>query len=302
MEQAKLSKIFLILISYVLVACASGTNYAPDAIPKSGEVGADIVLQEPKWTVTVESKDEEAGEEKWIEIKPTQSQRDDSNKIEEEGGNGQPQSTMAPVIETIVEISRINTCSPLASVPLEDLGLVVSAPYDPPVAGCDERHHGVDFAYYRKYGRETVAGEQVQAVFPGEVAAVIRDSFPYGNLVIIETRWGLLPIDFAKNRDIQPDESLYLLYAHLEWAAEIEQGEQIDSCKVIGAVGKSGNAGVAHLHLEARIGPAGSQFGRMAYYTVEASQEDRETYLRWRTSGLYQHFDPMQLFLDGVGE
>jgi hypothetical protein len=67
-------------------------------------------------------------------------------------------------------------------------------------------------------------------------------------------------------------------------------------------VGKSGNAGVAHLHLEARLGPADSRFTSMAYYIESASDEERQAYRLWRTSGVYRSFDPLLLFdFDNMG-
>jgi hypothetical protein len=52
----------------------------------------------------------------------------------------------------------------------------------------------------------------------------------------------------------------------------------------------------AHLHLETRLGKAGETFSGMAFYTTSASVEEMENYVRWRTSGDFRHFDPMNLF------
>jgi hypothetical protein len=60
-------------------------------------------------------------------------------------------------------------------------------------------------------------------------------------------------------------------------------------------VGKSGNAGIAHLHLEARLGPPSARFESMAYYKTDATGEEKNNYTRWRTSGDFRHFDPMLL-------
>jgi murein DD-endopeptidase MepM/ murein hydrolase activator NlpD len=65
---------------------------------------------------------------------------------------------------------------------------------------------------------------------------------------------------------------------------------------VLGKVGKSGNAGAAHLHLEMRVGPAGHVFGSLAAYDPSAVETEKEAYKLWRTSGVFQHFDPMFLF------
>jgi murein DD-endopeptidase MepM/ murein hydrolase activator NlpD len=61
----------------------------------------------------------------------------------------------------------------------------------------------------------------------------------------------------------------------------------------VGEVGKSGNAGVAHLHLEMRHGPAGAQFPVMAYYLASNTPQERANYLKWATSGTFLHFNPM---------
>ena len=70
-------------------------------------------------------------------------------------------------------------------------------------------------------------------------------------------------------------------------------------CQVLGEVGKSGNAGVAHLHLEMRHGLSGVQFPVMAYHLAENSSEERANYLLWATSGEFLHFNPMDLLLPG---
>jgi murein DD-endopeptidase MepM/ murein hydrolase activator NlpD len=90
-------------------------------------------------------------------------------------------------------------------------------------------------------------------------------------------------------------ESLYLLYAHMEDAPLVELGDAVQSCQVLGLVGKSGNAGIAHLHLEVRRGPAGQRFTAIGYYQAYTSPEERQNYLLWRTSGVFQHYDPMDL-------
>ncbi|MBC8508275.1 MAG: hypothetical protein H8D34_25750, partial [Chloroflexi bacterium] len=53
---------------------------------------------------------------------------------------------------------------------------------------------------------------------------------------------------------------------------------------------------VAHLHLETRIGPPGIAFESMAFFDTQATPVEQAAYTRWRTSGNFQHFDPMQLF------
>ena len=161
--------------------------------------------------------------------------------------------------------------------------------------GKDDRHQGVDFSYYRQAGRATIEGEGVQSVLAGRVAAAIQDSFPFGNLVIVETAKDDLPDDLLQALKPAQGQSLYVLYAHLEAPPLVQPGDPIQACQALGAVGKSGNAGVAHLHLETRFGPVDRVFSGMAYYTPRASQPERDNYVLWRMSGVFQHFDPMVL-------
>ena len=62
-------------------------------------------------------------------------------------------------------------------------------------------------------------------------------------------------------------------------------------------VGRSGNSIIYHLHLETRIGPSDARFDSMSAFLDSASAEDRENYRKWRTSGEFRHFDPMDLLL-----
>lgn len=194
---------------------------------------------------------------------------------------------------TATPLPEVEICSPLYSTPLDELAAIVSDGFHPPPPGQDGRHQGVDFAYYRKFGRDSIAGESVQAVLAGKIAAAIRDRFPYGNLLIVETPFSTIPAWVRETLDLSGGESLYVLYAHLEELYPIEMGESIVSCQPIGTVGKSGNAGVAHLHLEMRVGNAAQSFPSMAYYVAEATPEERQTYLRWRVSGEFRAVDPM---------
>lgn len=188
-------------------------------------------------------------------------------------------------------------CSPLFSVPLGELAKVISDPYKPPPMGKDDRHQGVDFAFYRRYGRVSTAGEIVQSVYKGKLAGVIEDRFPYGNALIIETSYDMLSPKIMQTLGVKNNQSIYILYGHLESMAVRTIGENIIPCQAVGIVGKSGNSGVEHLHLEMRIGLSGEILPSMAYYVREATPEERESYLRWRISGEFVHFDPMN-FLD----
>ena len=188
-------------------------------------------------------------------------------------------------------------CSPLSIHPLEELPEIISDPYHPPPPGKEERHQGVDFSYYRRGERLSIRGVGVQSVLSGSVAMALAETFPYGNVIIVETPQELLPVDLAHYLGINPGEALYVLYAHLENPPEVESGQQVTACQPLGAVGMSGNAGVPHLHIETRIGPAGARFSGMRFYDTLATQQERDNYLLWRTSGVYRHFNPMDLLL-----
>ncbi len=191
-------------------------------------------------------------------------------------------------------------CSPLEPNNLQELPEIISAPYDPPPPGREERHHGVDFSYYRRGDRTSILGATVQAVLAGKVAAALEDEFPYGNMVILETTAESLPVSLHDQLGFNSGESLYLLSAHFGEEPLVTLGDTVAACQPLGVVGKSGNAGVAHLHIEARIGPANSQFTEMAYYLAQTTELARENYELWRTSGVFRHFDPMVLLAFGL--
>jgi len=186
-------------------------------------------------------------------------------------------------------------CSPLLPYPLEELREIVSDPYRPPPPGKEERHHGVDFSHYRRGDLLSIEGVPVQAVLAGRVATVQADSFPYGNFIILETVGDFFPDEWQVKLDLSPQDSVYILYAHLQDLPRLQTGERVDACQVLGTVGKSGNTVEAHLHLETRRGPPGVTFPAMGYYQADSTEAEKETYLRWRIGGEFVHFDPMDL-------
>jgi hypothetical protein len=200
-------------------------------------------------------------------------------------------ATLQPQLDTTVP--PLEPCSPLSEHPLAELPEIVSDPYHPPPMGSDARHQGVDFSYYRRGERTSILGMGVQSVFAGQVAASISDSFPYGNVVIVETPATDLPPGLAEKLGVKDGESLYTLYAHMGAAPLVALGEAVTACQSLGEVGKSGNAGVPHLHLEMRLGPHNRQFASMAFYSTQTTKEERDNYVLWRMSGEFQHFDPM---------
>jgi len=190
-------------------------------------------------------------------------------------------------------------CSPLAEHEITELSEIVSDPYDPPSPGKDDRHQGVDFAYYRSGERASIEGEGIRAILPGQVASSMNDRLPYGNMLIIETHRSDLPPGIIRAVDIHPGESLYHLYAHLAASPQVAVGDWVDCGQLLGEVGKTGyNIPVPHLHLETRIGPADAVFESMAFYDTRATEYEMYNYRLWRMSGEFRHFDPMILFDD----
>jgi murein DD-endopeptidase MepM/ murein hydrolase activator NlpD len=218
-------------------------------------------------------------------------------------GQIRPETTARPPVKTPTATPTLSPtpvafelCSPLRDLTLPELPEIVSAPYNPPPMGKDDRHQGVDFSFYQRNARESILGLEVQSVLPGQVAAAIPDSFPFGNLVIIETPGDVLSAELRTHFEIKEGESLYLAYAHMVDPPAFQLGDKVVACQVLGQVGKSGNAGIAHLHLEVRRGPAGARFTEFGYYRPDDTPEERQNYLLWRTSGIFQHYDPMELF------
>ncbi|HZD55364.1 MAG TPA: M23 family metallopeptidase [Anaerolineales bacterium] len=186
-------------------------------------------------------------------------------------------------------------CSPLSLHPLSELPQIIGDPYDPPPPGREERHHGIDFGYYHYRDRDSMQGEPIQAVLSGVVASALDDHYPYGNMVMIETQQALLPADVVNALGFSPGDSLYVLYAHMNTPPEVNLGETVESCQLLGEVGMTGNTELPHLHLETRLGPEGTAFKSMRFYDTRAKVEEMDAYKLWRTSGVFRHFDPMKL-------
>jgi murein DD-endopeptidase MepM/ murein hydrolase activator NlpD len=233
-----------------------------------------------------------------------------------------PLPSPTPVITPGAE-PEAQLCSPLAGYPLDQLAGQVSNPYNPPPPGSDDPHHGSDLADFQPQNRIARSGMAVQAVLSGRVAGVTRDRFPYGNLVIIETRLEELPAALQARLNVpeMPAEpirplalscpeynipenwrsaprSLYLLYAHLLQPPAVQIGEQVACGAPIGQIGESGNALAPHLHLEVRVGPGGVTLPSMAHYDDSARVDEMGAYCLWRVSGFFKTLDPFCLLSD----
>ncbi len=229
-------------------------------------------------------------------------------------------STSTPVFE-LTGSTRI--CSPLEGISLEDIEAHIVNPYLPPRAGSDDPHQGIDLAILQTGTQIALKGTTVMAVLPGTVAAVIKDRFPYGNAVMVETTIGNTNLPASALPDLEAavtphpsltcpastdaenllnpqtangeEISLYLLYAHLENAPSLNTGDEVMCADSLGIVGDSGNALNPHLHLEARIGPAGARFTSLAHYHGSATLEEMALYCLWRVQGAFKTLDPMEL-------
>jgi murein DD-endopeptidase MepM/ murein hydrolase activator NlpD len=254
---------------FSLIACQSVTS----TDQQLEKIGAGLVVFEPQQTST-----------------PTTSNLDEVRNIST--------LTQIPDDDHLVEMTstpEVLLCSPLTLHPLYELPSIIGDPYKPPRPGREERHHGVDFGYYHYKDRDTMLGEPVQAILPGVVASAIEDRYPYGNMVMIETPRSELTEEIIELIQMAEGQSLYHLYAHLNLPPQITLGETVTTCQALGEVGMSGNTDIPHLHLETRIGPSGAVFERMRFYDTRATIEEMETYVLWRTSGEFNHFDPMTL-------
>jgi murein DD-endopeptidase MepM/ murein hydrolase activator NlpD len=227
------------------------------------------------------------------------------------------QLTATPTI-----LSAPLVCSPLDGIRIEDLSGHIVNPFQPPPPGSDDPHQGVDLADLYPGSAVARAGRGVQAVLAGRVASVIRNRFPYGNAILIETPLESLPAAWLEALQVPTPEptlpvrsaltcptpqvpavwnlaqrSLYLLYAHMQQTPSLQPGEAVSCGEKLGAVGSTGNALNPHLHLEARVGPAGTDFPSMAHYDASASPAEMRAYCDWRVSGLFQLIDPMRIFM-----
>ena len=159
-------------------------------------------------------------------------------------------------------------------------------------------HHGVDFGYYHRDGvGGPLEGNPIQSVLDGTMAGLGYNKV-YGNYLIIETPFEKLPPELSALYLLEPGQSLYLLYAHMQDLAPFEFFEPIDCGQQIGLVGKSGDpqfVAEPHLHLETRVGLSGIFVEPMAFYDTQASQAEKDSYMKWRSSDTFKVFDPMIL-------
>ena len=200
--------------------------------------------------------------------------------------------TPIPLFPWVQSASQM--CSPLGGITIYELVDIVSAPYTGPPPGSDDRHEGVDFAYYNRGEKQSIEGVSVNSILPGRVVSVIKNRAPYGNMVIVETGYKDVAKDLAGVFSITPQKSLYHLYAHMKNTPAVVMGQTVGCGDIIGEVGSTGT-NVSHLHFETRYGPPGGWFPVMGFFDLDATEEEKSNYVYWRTSWTYQHFNPMDI-------
>ncbi|GAB4502056.1 MAG: hypothetical protein Fur0035_16020 [Anaerolineales bacterium] len=162
----------------------------------------------------------------------------------------------------------------------------------------DDAHHGVDLGYYTRDGKN-FTGTPVLSALTGRIAALVADRPPYGNAILIETPFAQIPPRVVQREKIAPGDSLYTLYAHLQNVAALRLGQAVTCGEQIAETGLTGFTGGPHLHFETRWGPAEESFPEgMAFYRADTSQAERDNYQRWRMSGIFHLFDPMEMMVN----
>lgn len=160
----------------------------------------------------------------------------------------------------------------------------------------DDAHHGLDLGYYTREGK-LFTGTPALSALPGKIAAIINNRPPYGNMLMVETPFEQIPAILIDRQNIPTGNSLYTLYAHLQNMQPLKIGQAVTCGQQIAETGLTGFSGGPHLHFETRWGPAGTTFPVMAYYKADASPEELANYQKWRMSGTFHLFDPLELLL-----
>ncbi len=192
-------------------------------------------------------------------------------------------------------------CSPMKGVAISRLNSIISDGYHPPPKGTDGRHWGVDFAFFSSDTGRPIEGNDIDAILPGVVASVIFDRPPFGNMVMIETRYKDVSPEEAQWLNITESQSLYHLYAHMRSPAAVDPEYLVSCGQFLGKVGETGDSTNPHLHLETRLGPPASSFPVMAYDitaspVIGVTEEEKKNYTLWRMGDTFNAFDPMTIF------
>ncbi len=187
--------------------------------------------------------------------------------------------------------------SPLAVQPLDKISEITTQPFKMPRimpngSYKDDAHHGVDLGYYTR-DKKLFTGTPVLAALNGVIAAIIHNRPPYGNMLMIETPHSQIPQPLREK--IPAEHSLYSVYGHLQNLQPLAPGDAVTCGQQIAETGLTGFTSGPHLHFETRHGPAGQSFDSIAYYRADATKPELANYERWRMSGEFVLFNPMEL-------
>ena len=211
-----------------------------------------------------------------------------------------PTATIAPTPTQLTVTNRSHVvCSPLAIQPLHKFRSIVTQPFIMPRimddgSYKDSGHHGLDVGFIVR-DNITFTGTPVLSALEGKIASVIQDRPPYGDMIMVETAYEKIPPKLIKLHDIQPGQSLYTLYGHLQNMQTLKIGDTVKCGQLLAEAGLTGTTGGPHLHFETRWGPAGAIFPRMGFYLGGVTPEEMEYYTLWRMSGKFKLFDPFDL-------
>jgi murein DD-endopeptidase MepM/ murein hydrolase activator NlpD len=118
----------------------------------------------------------------------------------------------------------------------------------------------------------------------------------YGNVVVIEYPYDSIPADLRNELKLKTDQSLYVVYAHLE-KIFVAQGERVSPGQVIGTTGDTGNSTGPHLHLAVKKGDTsymtpGQMCGVISCYPPGTSKQKPDDYARYGLLRLMDNVDP----------
>lgn len=135
-----------------------------------------------------------------------------------------------------------------------------------------EKHDGVDYKHETNFDVFAIGFGYVAAVkecteFRETNCVYLRgrgtaeSNYGYGHLIVIEHPYSTLPSLVVEATGVQPGQSLFVLYSHLENVPEVSEGDWLAPGDQVGILGRSGNTygnATYHLHMEIRIAASGS--------------------------------------------
>ena len=114
----------------------------------------------------------------------------------------------------------------------------------------------------------------------------------YGNMLIIEYGYDSLPQSVRDAYDVEEDQSIYFLYAHLQEPSAFEAGDIVNSGRRIGGVGSTRNSTGSHLHLEMRVDASQQIFTDRRFCNVSCGSTD--AYNAWQELTTEDPFDILE--------